>query len=47
MTAAVDWTVSFDDGLCQRLDHCTLDLREGTCDETSLGGFVDNLFCRS
>jgi hypothetical protein len=24
MTAAVGWTVSFDDGLCQRLNHCTL-----------------------
>jgi hypothetical protein len=29
------------------VDASNSDLREGTCDETSFGGFVDNLFCRS
>jgi hypothetical protein len=29
------------------LGHVKKDLREGTCDETSLGGCVDSLFCRS
>jgi hypothetical protein len=27
--------------------HGYTDLREGTCDETSFGGGVDRLFCRS
>ena len=27
---------------CQRI----MDLREGTCDETSFGGCVDSLLCR-
>ena len=29
------------------IDGAYVDLREGTCDETSFGGCVDSLFCRS